>query len=417
MTIYGFNMNYKYIGVFQAKANPVREGSYLIPAFRTDIAPPTLADDEFAVFYTNIEHIGDSSVDGIECGWKIFNNKTSILDDGVWRVMTDEEKNASKVITTSQKYTSLGISEAIQNASKFVAGYHYASTTNEKPYKAITSCDGPMKHPKADTFEYTSFEDKDDSKYMIFLKKCIENIYTISETLLYNESEFNDLFFNNPTLIKEDFGSGEAVLFVEQSQYNSLSGKYFTFNRTNNTLTESEESMLRELGVLAPSDEPIYTQVEPFQWVIETNKLKSRKEELSSELYNYRVKKQEYYAVEVNGSRYSQRWTEYDYYRMLAQINMNEDDHMLAWRFSGVDLTQTTMISISQLREIYKQGEYNETCCSLAQYLVYYKLLGLSDTSNFNLETEFDKDLEFVKENYEAVVSSLTETFTEIIKK
>ena len=101
---------------------------------------------------------------------------------------------------------------------------------------------------------------------------------------------------------------------------------------------------------------------------------------------------------------------------MLAQMNMNEDDHMLAWRFSGVDLTQTTMISIAQLREIYKQGEYNGTCCSLAQYLVYYKLLGLSDTTNFNLEIEFDKDLEFVKENYEAVVSSLTETFTEIIK-
>ena len=413
MTIYGFNMNYKYTSTYVAKENPVRAGSYLIPAYRTDVAPPVTSEDEFAVFYTNIEHIGDSSIDGIECGWKVFNSKTSILDDGVWRVMTEEEKNASKVITTSQKYNSLGISEAIQNATSFVSGYHYASSTNEKPYKAISSCTGPLKHPRAEVFEYTSYEE--NLRYMVFLSKVIEDVYTISETVLYNEEEFSELFFSNPTLIKEDYGSGEAYVFMERTEYAILSGKYFTLDRVNGSISVTENSVLRELGVLPPSSEQIYEQSAPFQWYIETTKLNARKEELAEELYNYRISVQEYYKVEVNGIVFRQRWTEYDHSRMLAQINMNDDDYMLAWRFSGVDLTQTTMISISQLRDIYKQGEYNETCCSLAQYLVYYKLLGLTDTTDFDLKTEFDKDLVFVKENYETVVVSLKETFTEII--
>lgn len=413
MTIYGFNINYKYTSQYVAKENPVRAGSYLIPAYRTDIAPPVTSEDEFAVFYTNIEHIGDSSIDDIECGWKIFNSKTSILDNGIWRVMTEEEKNASKVITTSEKYTSLGINEAIQNATSFVTGYHYASSTNEKPYKAISSCTGPLKHPRADVFEYSSYEE--NLRYMVFLSKVIEDVYIVSEIVLYNEKEFAELFFSNPTLIKEDFGSGEAYVFIDSSAFIALSGKYFTFNRVNGSISVTDNSVLRGLGVLPPSSEPIYEQSSPFQWYIETNKLNTRKEELAEELYNYRVSVQEYYDVEVNGAVYKQRWTEYDYGRMIAQINMNEDDYMLAWRFSGVDLTQTTMISISQLRVIYKQGEYNETCCSLAQYLVYYKLLGLTDTTDFDLKTEFDKDLIFVKENYETVVVSLKETFTEII--
>lgn len=339
----------------------------------------------------------------------------------VQKMFTTTGKNGKKYVHLGRMQNSASVSLAngeidtyildiIEDCKILLSDKTYASNSTKLLYDCIRSTELESKLLSA---EYLRYNSKNVKEYMIIIRQTSNDIYTVVDTYCYDSTDFKDLFGNDPRNVYSEFGSGFSYVFTEIVwSKNTL----VLFDRSNLSISVPSQTSLRNEGILPPSKEDIWKKVEN-QWVIETNKLKSRKEELSSELYNYRVKKQEYYAVEVNGSRYSQRWTEYDYYRMLAQINMNEDDHMLAWRFSGVDLTQTTMISISQLREIYKQGEYNETCCSLAQYLVYYKLLGLSDTSNFNLETEFDKDLEFVKENYEAVVSSLTETFTEIIKK
>ncbi|WP_186307053.1 DUF4376 domain-containing protein [Mesorhizobium amorphae] len=54
MKVYHFNTNNKLLtGVADAHPNPMREGEFLIPAFATDIAPPSLASNEAAKWETD----------------------------------------------------------------------------------------------------------------------------------------------------------------------------------------------------------------------------------------------------------------------------------------------------------------------------------------------------------------------------
>lgn len=50
MNIYNYDMNGVYLYTSQAMANPLEQGEYLVPAYATTVAPPSVGVDEVAVF-------------------------------------------------------------------------------------------------------------------------------------------------------------------------------------------------------------------------------------------------------------------------------------------------------------------------------------------------------------------------------
>ena len=154
---------------------------------------------------------------------------------------------------------------------------------------------------------------------IIILKKQPNNICIKTKDCMFTRDEFLQFLNGDYTKIDPDYTTEThiAVIIDNEVEGRQITEMYLNEDGTTSPVTDV---IKRQLKILPPDEEPIYTKASEGVWIVDPALLYLRKIELVKELYELRKSKTAYFTFVINNKTYTQRWEDYDTTRMESCV-------------------------------------------------------------------------------------------------